>query len=188
MSCSREDVLINLEHRVFYLSGDISNETVGKVSFNILCLIHEDDKKEASEVGFTRKPIYLYIQSFGGEVYDMWALIDIILNSKTPIYTYCAGYAMSAGFMIYLAGHKRFATSNSTFMCHQMSCYRYGKYQDLVEDRVEMDYLQSSDERFIVERTRITQSQLDENKAKKQDWYIHLDEALALGVVTDVIS
>lgn len=30
----------------------------------------------------------------GGGVYDTWALIDIILNSKTPIYTYCAGYAI----------------------------------------------------------------------------------------------
>lgn len=188
MSCSREDVLINLEHRIFYLSGDISNETVGKVCFNILYLIQEDDKKEASEIGFTRKPIHLHIQSFGGEVYDMWALIDVILNSKTPVYTYCSGYAMSAGFKIFLAGHKRFATKHSTFMCHQMSCYRHGKYQDLVEDRVEMDYLQDSNERFIVERTRITQSQLDENKSKKQDWYIHFDEALALGVVTDILN
>ena len=52
MSCSRDDILINLEHRIFYLSGDICNETVGKVCFNILYLLQEDDRKEASEVGF----------------------------------------------------------------------------------------------------------------------------------------
>ena len=73
MSCSRDDILINLEHRIFYLSGDICNETVGKVCFNILYLLQEDDRKEASEVGFARKPIHLYIHSFGGEAYDMWA-------------------------------------------------------------------------------------------------------------------
>jgi len=188
MSSNREDVLINLEHRVFYLSGDISNETVGKICFYILTLLQEDDKKEASEVGFSRKPIHLYIQSFGGEAYDMWALIDIMLNSKTPVYTYCTGYAMSAGFKIFLAGHKRFASTHATFMCHQMSCCRRGKYQDLVEDRAEMDCMQSSNEKFIVERTNIKQEQLDDNRLKKQDWYIHIDEALALGIVTDVIN
>lgn len=188
VSSSRDDILINIENRIFYLSGDISNETVGKIGFNILYLNREDDKKETSEVGFTRQPIHLYIHSFGGEAYDMWALIDIILNSKTPVYTYCTGYAMSAGFKIFLAGHKRFATQHSTFMCHQMNCYRHGKYQDLVEDRVEMDYLQSANEKFIVERTKITQAQLDENKTKKQDWYMHFDEALALGVVTDILN
>ena len=187
MSC-RDDILIDLKHRIFYLSGDISNETVGKVCFNILYLLQEDDEKEASEVGFTRKPIHIYVHSFGGEAYDMWALIDVILNSKTPVYTYCTGYAMSAGFKIFLAGHKRFASIHSTFLYHQISGVRRGKYQDLVEDRVETDYLQTSIERFVIERTKITQVQLDENKAKKQDWYIHLDEALALGIVTDILN
>ena len=81
MSC-RDDVLIDLKHRIFYLSGDISNETVGKVCFNILYLLQEDDEKEASEVGFTRKPIHIYVHSFGGEAYDMWALIDVIFKFK----------------------------------------------------------------------------------------------------------
>ena len=95
---------------------------------------------------------------------------------------------MSAGFQIFLAGHKRFASTHSTFLYHQLSGVRRGKYQDLVEDRVEVDYLQASIEKFVVERTKITQVRLDENKAKKQDWYIHLEEALALGIVTDILN
>lgn len=51
-----------------------------------------------------------------------------------------------------------------------------------------MDYLQSANEKFIVERTKITQAQLDENKTKKQDWYMHFDEALTLDVVTDILN
>ena len=124
--------------------------------------------KKKKKKNFTREPIKIYINSYGGSVYDMWALIDIILNSKTPIYTYCTGYAMSAAFKIFLSGHKRFATKHATFMYHQMSCKRHGKYQDLVEDREQMDYLQKSIEEYVVERTNLTQSDMDDIRERKK--------------------
>lgn len=144
-------------------------------------------KKESKEKDFTRKPIKIYINSYGGCVYDMWALIDIIINAKTPIYTYCTGYAMSAAFQIFLAGHKRFATKHATFMYHQMSCIMRGKYQDLVENRQEMDYLQESIEEYVMERTKITQRNIDSIREKKEDFYIHADKALTLGIIDEII-
>lgn len=71
--------------------------------------------KSANEYEFNKRdPIKLYINSCGGTIYDMWALIDAIQNSKTPIHTYCMGYAMSAAFDIFLAGHKRYCYKHST--------------------------------------------------------------------------
>ena len=117
----------------------------------------------------------------------MWALIDVMLNSKTPIHTYCTGYAMSAAFKIFLAGHKRFATKHATFMYHQMSCIRYGKYQDLVEDREQMDYLQKSIEEYVVERTNLTQADMDDIRERKKDFYIHSKDAVKWGIIDEVI-
>ena len=102
----------------------------------------------------------------------MWALIDIIENSKTPIYTYCTGYAMSAGFNIFLAGHKRYATKHATFLYHQFSGWRSGKYQDLVEDREEMDCIQNTIEQYVIAKTKFTKKQIIESK--KYRFYIDL--------------
>ena len=127
---SKDNIYANTDERILFLSDDIDNESVGSITWNILRLIKSDDEKDKKEKDYRREPIKLYINSYGGSVYDMWGLIDIILNSKTPIYTYCTGYAMSAAFKIFLAGHKRYCYKHSTFMYHQMSCWRSGKYQD----------------------------------------------------------
>lgn len=117
----------------------------------------------------------------------MWSLIDIIEKSKTPIYTYCTGQAQSAAFLIFLSGHKRFSYCHSTFMYHQVFCYRQGKYQDMVEDRVEMDSINKWNEEYIIERTKITQKYIDEVRDKKKDVFIHSEEALKLGIVDEIL-
>lgn len=177
----------NTDKRLFFLSDDIDNVSIGKMCFDLLSLLKQDDKEESEKKDFKREPIQIYINSGGGDVYDMWALIDIIEHSKSPIYTYCTGYAMSAAFKIFLAGHKRFATRHATFMYHQMNCYRHGKYQDLVEDREEMDYLNRANEQYVMERTKISQEYIDEIRQKKQDVYFHADEALKLGIIDEII-
>lgn len=185
---SREDVLLSTDNRLFYISNDIDNETMGKMCFYLLYLLQKDDDKEAKEKDFKREHIKIYINSYGGSVYDMWSLIDIILNAKSPIYTYCTGYAMSAAFQIFLAGEKRFATKHSTFMYHQMSCRRQGKYQDLVEDREQMDSLQTAIEEYVIDRTKLTKADLDDIRERKRDFFINPQDALKWGIVDEILN
>ncbi len=187
-SNNREDILVNTDKRLFYISNDIDNETMGKMCFNLLYLLQEDDSKEAKEKEFKREPIKIYINSYGGSVNDMWSLIDIILNAKSPIYTYCTGYAMSAAFQIFLAGEKRFVSKHAKLLYHQMSCWQHGKYQDLVEDREEMDLYQREIETYVTERTKITKKKLDDIRERKIDWNIHCDECIELGIATEIIQ
>lgn len=182
---TKENVHIN--NRTIYFADDVTSETIGKTCAEMLKIIKEDDENEASQKNYKRKPINLFIQSEGGSVYAMWSLIDIIENSKTPIHTYCTGYAMSAAFKIFLAGHKRYCTRHATFMYHQMSNIRMGTYQDLVEDRKQLDHLNKQSEDYVLERTKITKERVEEIRYKKIDWYIHPEEALELGIVDEVI-
>ena len=183
---SKDNIYANTDERILFLSDDIDNESVGSITWNILRLIKSDDEKDKKEKDYRREPIKLYINSYGGSVYDMWGLIDIILNSKTPIYTYCTGYAMSAAFKIFLAGHKRYCYKHSTFMYHQMSCWRSGKYQDLVEDREEMDWLNKKNEEYVIDRTKLTRDKVKDIREKKKDFYIHSDKAVEYGIVDEV--
>ena len=72
-------------------------------------------------------------------------------------------------------------------MYHQMSCKRQGKYQDLVEDRVQMDYLQKTIEEYVIERTKLTKDDIDDIREKKKDFYIHAEDALKWGIVDEII-
>lgn len=185
---AREDVLINVEKRLFYLSNDIDNETIGKLCFNLAYIIQEDDYNEQTQIGYVREPIKLFINSLGGSTYDMWALIDMMLNSKTPIYTYCTGYAMSSAFKIFLAGSRRFMSEHATLLYHQLSQYRSGKYQDLIERNEDMIRCQEKIEEYVMSRTKITKEKLLEIREKKIDWFIYAEDAIELGVATDIIE
>lgn len=99
---TKDNTYANTGKRLYFLSDDVDNESIGQLTWNILHQLAEDDEKDKKEKDYKREPIKIYINSYGGEVYDMWGLIDIIVNSKTPIYTYCTGYAMSAAFNIFL--------------------------------------------------------------------------------------
>jgi len=76
------------------------------------------------------------------------------MASKTPVYTYCTGYAMSAAFIAFLSGHKRFMSPHATLMYHQIYCWRAGKYQDFVDDRQQMDHLNEMIENFVISNTK----------------------------------
>ena len=121
MATNRENVYIDLDKRILMLHGDVDKETIGKMCFNLTYLITEDDKSDEKEKDFKRETIHVYINSYGGYLDDMWALVELMLKSKTPIYTYCTGYAMSAGFKIFIAGHKRFISKYAKLMYHQLS-------------------------------------------------------------------
>lgn len=187
-SNSRSTIFSSRDDRLYYIYGDITARNCADIAFDIAKINLDDDEDDDRKKDFKRDPIRLYVNSFGGSVYDMWLLVDTILNSKTPVYTYCNGYAMSAAFQIFLAGHKRYVSSHATLMYHQIYCWRSGKYQDLVEDRQHMDHLNDQIEKYVIERTKLTQEDLDAIREKKRDTYFTAAEAIELGITDQLIN
>jgi len=182
------DTSIWVNNRTIYLSSDIRKLSVGEINSSLLNLIETDDKEDKKLKEYTRDSIKIYVNSYGGSVYDMWSTIDIILNSKTPIHTYCTGYAMSAGLSIYLAGHKRYASEHATFLYHQLSSWMSGTYQDLIQEVAESTRLQNEIEKYTIIRTKITQEKLDQIRKEKFNWFIPTQEAIELGIVDEMIK
>lgn len=183
----KDNIYCNTDKRLFFISDEIDNETMGYICFNLLYLIQSDDENEEKTKNFIREPIKIHINSHGGSVYDMWSLITIMLNSKTPIHTYCTGYAMSAGFNIFLAGGKRFAGKNATFVYHQLSNRHGGKYLDIVQGMDEDTRIQNDIEKFVLSRTKIKKERIDEVREKKIDWYIHSEDFVRLGLCDEIL-
>ena len=131
----------DLQQRKLFLTTEIAQETVGDIVRHIMQFNAEDRGVEVIK----RKPILLYITSNGGGVGAGFELIDVIQNSVTPVYTINLGYQYSMGFLIGLAGHKRFATPNAKFLMHDGSNFIWNsgakaqdqmEFQKRVEDRI----------------------------------------------------
>lgn len=176
-----------LKDRHFYLFDNIEAYTIK----DIIEVIHNvniyDDKKEHHKKKnfnkYTRKPIKLFINSFGGGIYSGLGLYSVIKSSKTPVHTYLIGAGMSAAFIIYLAGKKRFAYPYSYFMLHQLSSIATGKLKDIEDEAFHFNIIQSKLDEIILKETLITKDQLCKNKELRKDWYIDIQEAKKLKIV-----
>lgn len=176
------------DSRLFYIYGDINTKTCVNIARNIVEINMEDDKRDQKEKNYKREPIRIHISSYGGAIYAMWLLIDVMETSTTPVWTYCNGYCMSAAFLIFIAGHKRFVNRHSTLMYHQYSGWNVGKYQDMVDDREHDDYLNAQMEEYVQERTRLTSEELEQIRLKKKDQYFTAKEALQFGIADEMLG
>lgn len=174
--------LRDLKDRALYFNEEIQQASVNEAVRHILYWNKEDIGKPDSE----RQPIRIYLVSNGGEVDSGFELIDAIRLSQTPVYTINLGYQYSMGFLIGLAGHKRYALPNSKFLLHDGTLFLYDsgtkardrmRFQDAVETRIR-DY--------IISMTKITADIYDDHLAK--EWYMFADEAKANGCVDFVVG
>lgn len=179
-----EDIfyLNDLKQRKIYLNSEIDQLTVADVTRHILQFNKEDKGTPIED----RTPILLYIVSNGGEVDAGFELIDVIQSSKTPVYTINLGYQYSMGFLIGLAGHKRFATVNAKYLMHDGSNFVYNsgaKAQD------QMEFNRKVEERvkqYILSRSKVTSSEYDSKL--RVEWYLFADEAKEKGFVDYIIG
>jgi ATP-dependent Clp protease protease subunit len=77
--------------RNIVLSSDITSSSVADIIESILDINTLDDEFEGDLQDYYREPIKLVVNSFGGSVYDGFALIAAIEHSKTPNHGYCYG-------------------------------------------------------------------------------------------------
>ena len=168
------------KYRKLLLSEDITSSSVKDIIKEIMEINHDDDEKEAEYKDWERKPIKLFINSFGGSVYDGLSLVDIIKQSKTPVHTISIGSSMSMGFWIYLAGHKRLVGEHTTLMFHDITGCVWDKTAAFKQELNEMLRLQKIICEEITNTSLIKQEALDDYINRKAEWYIPADEAIKL--------
>ena len=177
--------------RTLYLPEQVNQESMNKLTKSIIEINKSDDylKKlyAISDIDYNPKPIEIYIDSYGGAVYQCMGLLGVMEKSVTPIHTIVTGCAMSCGFMILISGHKRFGYKLSTPLYHQVSTGFRGKVQDMEESLEETKRLQKMIEKITLAQTEIPKKRLKEVLKNKVDWYMTAKEALELGVIDEII-
>ena len=179
-----EDIfyLKDLKQRKIFLSGEISQYGIEDIIRHIMQINCEDAGLDPEK----RAPILLYITSEGGSVDAGFALIDVIKASKTPVYTINLGYQYSMGFLIGLAGHKRFATPNAKYLIHDGSNFVWNsgaKAQDQMEFYKRVD---GRIRKYILENSKVEEAEYDEKL--RTEWYLFADEAKEKGFTDYIIG
>ena len=177
--------------RNLYLPEQVNQESMNKLTKAIIDINTSDEYLKKlygiNDIEYNPKPINIYIDSYGGAVYQCFGLLGVMEKSETPIHTIVTGAAMSCGFMILICGHKRFGYALSTPLYHQVSSGFWGKVQDMEESLEQTKKLQAKIEQITLDRTQITKKKLKEVLKNKVDWYMTADEALLLGVIDGII-
>ena len=167
-----------LNNRIITLDGEITDWDYCIVKTIIQINIADKDIEVDK-----RKPIIFLINSNGGLLDVTNSIIDTINISKTPVWTVNMGNALSGGCMIFLAGEKRFVTSNSWAMAHAGSGGVQGNYSETQEaTKVWAAQVKRMGE-YIMSRTGIDNKTY--NKYKNKDWYLNADQQIEFGFGTD---
>lgn len=132
------------------------------------------------------KPIYIYIYTFGGDMVQATSLCDICLASRIPIVTIGMGVAMSAGFLILLAGHRRYAFKHCQMLVHSGSAGFQGTAEQIEEAQRNYKKQLAEVKDYILSRTEIDEKVFNRNKSK--DWYLKKEEVTQYKVIDKYID
>jgi len=142
---------------------------------------------QAAQEGQQYLPIY--IESWGGSVYHLAAMISLLESATIETHTIVCGRAMSAGAMLFCFGKKRFMSENAYLMFHDISAMpHYDKLDSIVVSVKQLDRLRNQ----IFKKTAkvlgkpANYFEKKRSKLQNQDWYLDSREAKKENIATDI--
>lgn len=132
------------------------------------------------------KPIYIFIHSYGGDIEQANYFCDLVQSSRIPIVTIGMGVAMSAGFLIFLSGRRRYAFKHCQMLVHSGSAGFQGTAEQIEEAQKNYKKQLDSMKAYILERTSIDEKTFNKNRNK--DWYLTSDELEKYNIADKIIT
>ena len=167
-----------LKDRIVFLGSAIDDQVANLVIGQLLHLDAEDPERAIS----------LYVNSPGGDMTALFAIVDTMAHVHAPVSTICVGQAASAAAVILASGEPghRFALPNARVLLHQPHGGAQGQSVDIeiqVREMVEMrermvDLLHDATgqprEKLVVDLDR--------------DFILRGPDAVAYGVVDEILT
>ena len=164
--------------RVLYLSGEINEHTAQEINIEMIRLQREDPLQD----------ITLIVDSYGGDLFAAFAIVDCMEMLTCDIKTICMGKAMSAGQFIFSTGAKgkRFMSKHARLMLHNPIAGYEGSVPDI---EVEIEELQKCRDLFInhiAAKSDHTPEQIKELIQRNK--YLDAQEAIEMGFADAIVN
>ena len=172
----------NLEDRRIVFNSEIDDDIFETFCLSILLWNQEDKDIPVSK----RKPIYIYVNSCGGELIMGSQLIGSIQQSITPVITVGFSFCASMSSYILAAGHKRYCFPNTVVLLHDGSIEYEMTTNKMKDTQKFYDDLADSLNDFWIENTNMTSEFLE--SIADREYYMFAQEAKELGLVDKIIG
>ena len=112
-----------------------------------------------------QKVIPVVIDSYGGQVYSLMAMISAVKHAEMPVATIVEGKAMSCGAILFSFGDEglRFMDPDATLMIHDVSSMEHGKVEEIKASAKETERLNT-----------IVYTMMARNCGKKDDYFLKM--------------
>lgn len=164
--------------RILYLSGDINEHVSQEINIEMIRLQGEDPLQD----------ITLIVDSYGGDLFAAFAIVDCMEMLTCDVKTICLGKAMSAGQFIFSTGAKgkRFMSKHARLMLHNPVAGMEGSVPDI---EVEIEELQKCRDLFIDHIAKKSDHTSEEIKDLIQrNKYLDAQESVALGFADGIVN
>lgn len=171
-----------LEDRILVMNEEVDEFMVENYIMPIIKWNKEDEGKDYTE----RKPITIYLNSPGGDVFTGLVLAEVIKKSKTPVKIIVLSMAASMASVILVAAHVRLAYKHSNILIHDGTQFLAGTGGKVRDTMKFYEKKNTQVKNFIISNTKIT-SDLYESK-EHNEWWMDANEALELGLIDRIIG
>jgi len=169
---------------IYYITDMIETDSLLAIQQDVL-LKHLDPKWE--------EDIQIMVNSCGGSVPEMWALIDLLQWIRMDVCTTGLGDCASAGACLLSCGTpgKRLCAPNTSIMVHGAQLFMFGRndrkglasISKMMEDEHEKDI------KFWIKHSKYTtKKQIEEKFLNGEDHWFTAMEALKHGLVDEVVG
>lgn len=167
-----------LKERIIMLGTPINDQIANLIVAQLLWLASED----------SAKPIRMYINSPGGQVYAGMAIYDTMQQVECPVSTVAVGFTASFGTILLAAGTKgmRYALPNATIHLHQPLGGARGQASDIAIQAQEILRLRSDLNQILSNQTGQTIERIQ--KDTDRDLYMSAAQAKEYGLVDEVLG
>lgn len=173
------DLKEKLLHQRTLLLGSALDQDIGNYICGHMVLLAAEDP---------RKDISLWINSPGGSVTSMLAIMDVIQTVPNDVRTLALGIAASAGQFLLSAGTpgKRYAMPYSKVLMHQGSAGFAGTAEDIELQAKDLRDIRDTCTALTAEHTRQTPEKIAEDGLRDR-WYT-AQEAQSYGFFDHIVS
>lgn len=172
----------NLNNRIIVFNNAIDEDVMEDCVLRILKWNREDVNLPVEN----RQKIIIYIDCPGGETITGFNLVDVILQSKTPVVGVAFSMAASMGYHVFLACHERIAFANSVFLQHDGELAIQNSSSKAKDTMAFFEKLDQRLKEHVLSRTTMTEEFYD--KIYDQEYWMFSDDAKKFGIVNKIVG
>ncbi len=169
-----------LEKRVIFVSEGINSAVAKKVINNLLAMDAQDSSK----------PIFMYLNSPGGEVNSGFAIYDTMRFISSEVRVICTGLTASIGTVMLLGAPKkhRYTMPNTRFLIHQplIGGHIQGQASDLEITAREIIKTRARINKLLSVECDQPLAKVEEDTVR--DYWMNAEEAISYGLVTKIVA